>query len=150
MLEFGTYDIASRRPWSYFLAGRRCRKICSTNAKSKSSKPPKPLIDRNARVAKLADAPDLGSGAARHGGSSPSARTMKIPALSGIFFTRLCHKAIAAIAYLGRDDATTVFSAFCNLICIGAFGPVQRQCRWSLYQYGRCLRCFERWLERVS
>ena len=33
-----------------------------------------------AGVAKLADAPDLGSGAARHGGSSPSARTTrKIP-----------------------------------------------------------------------
>ena len=38
-----------------------------------------------AGVAKLADAPDLGSGAARHGGSSPSARTTKIPALAGIF-----------------------------------------------------------------
>jgi hypothetical protein len=34
-------------------------------------------IDRNkyAGVAKLADAPDLGSGAARHVGSSPSTRT---------------------------------------------------------------------------
>ncbi len=29
----------------------------------------------NAEVAKLADAPDLGSGAARHGGSSPLFRT---------------------------------------------------------------------------
>ena len=28
-----------------------------------------------AGVAKLVDVPDLGSGAARHGGSSPSART---------------------------------------------------------------------------
>lgn len=46
MLENGTYDIASRRPLSYFLAGRRCRKICSTNTKSKQSKPPKPLIYR--------------------------------------------------------------------------------------------------------
>ncbi len=46
MLEFGTYDIASRRPWSYFLAGRRCRKICSTNTKSNQSKPPKPLIHK--------------------------------------------------------------------------------------------------------
>ena len=78
MLEFGTYDIASRRPWSYFLAGRRCRKICSTNAISKSSKPPKPLIDRNARVAKLADAPDLGSGGAIHRGSSPLPSTPRL------------------------------------------------------------------------
>ncbi len=30
-----------------------------------------------AHVAKLADAPDLGSGAARHGGSSPSMGTNK-------------------------------------------------------------------------
>ena len=29
-----------------------------------------------ARVAKLVDVPDLGSGAARHGGSSPSTRTL--------------------------------------------------------------------------
>lgn len=29
----------------------------------------------NAGVVKLVDIPDLGSGAARHGGSSPSART---------------------------------------------------------------------------
>ncbi len=40
-----------------------------------------PLFERKKRpfagVAKLADAPDLGSGAVRHGGSSPSARTLK-------------------------------------------------------------------------
>ena len=75
MLDFGTYDIASRRPWSYFLAVRRCSKICSTNLKSNSSKPPKPLIDRTARVATLADAPDLGSGSARNVGSSPTPST---------------------------------------------------------------------------
>jgi hypothetical protein len=39
-----------------------------------------------AGVAKLADAPDLGSGAARHGGSSPSARTTKRFRLSPEFF----------------------------------------------------------------
>jgi hypothetical protein len=33
----------------------------------------------NAGVVKLADIPDLGSGAARHGGSSPSARTFFSP-----------------------------------------------------------------------
>ena len=32
-----------------------------------------------AEVAKLADAPDLGSGAARHGGSSPLFRTIFNP-----------------------------------------------------------------------
>jgi hypothetical protein len=31
--------------------------------------------ERNAKVAKLADAPDLGSGGATHGGSSPPFRT---------------------------------------------------------------------------
>jgi hypothetical protein len=51
----------------------------------------------HAGVAKLADAPDLGSGAARHGGSSPSARTTrKIPEYSGIFFTPMRRYPIAA------------------------------------------------------
>ena len=33
------------------------------------------VLSNDAGVAKLVDVPDLGSGAARHGGSSPSART---------------------------------------------------------------------------
>ena len=37
------------------------------------------LIDSNADVAKLVDALDLGSSAARHGGSSPSIRTASSP-----------------------------------------------------------------------
>jgi hypothetical protein len=39
---------------------------------------PKLVVDaeiKNAGVVKLVDIPDLGSGAARHGGSSPSTRT---------------------------------------------------------------------------
>ncbi len=39
---------------------------------------PKGVCSLNAGVAKLADALDLGSSAARHGGSSPSARTNKV------------------------------------------------------------------------
>lgn len=34
-------------------------------------------LDDNAGVVELVDIPDLGSGASRHGGSSPSARTKK-------------------------------------------------------------------------
>ena len=39
----------------------------------------------NAGVAKLVDALDLGSSAARHGGSSPSARTQQ-KSRNGLFF----------------------------------------------------------------
>ena len=42
-----------------------------------------------AGVTKLADVPDLGSGAARHGGSSPSTRTVvfiKLLCLGGLYF----------------------------------------------------------------
>ena len=41
---------------------------------------------RNAGVAKLADAPDLGSGALRRGGSSPFSRTNFIAPLEVYFF----------------------------------------------------------------
>gem|GEM_PF-928801 len=34
-----------------------------------------PTVEKYAGVAELVDVPDLGSGAVRHGGSSPSART---------------------------------------------------------------------------
>ena len=40
----------------------------------------------NAGVAKLADAPDLGSGAARHVGSTPIARTQSDCSMNGRFF----------------------------------------------------------------
>ena len=36
-------------------------------------------MQKNAGVAKLVDAPDLGSGAVRRGGSSPSTRTIFFP-----------------------------------------------------------------------
>ena len=39
------------------------------------SNPASPAISKNAGVAELADAPDLGSGAARRGGSTPFTRT---------------------------------------------------------------------------
>ena len=45
-----------------------------------------------ADMAKLADALDLGSSAARHGGSSPSIRTIKIHYLSGIRSTHFSKK----------------------------------------------------------
>ena len=37
-----------------------------------------PLAAQKAGMVKLVDIPDLGSGAARHGGSSPSTRTEKL------------------------------------------------------------------------
>lgn len=40
----------------------------------------------NADVAELADAPDLGSGAARRGGSSPLIRTIEKSRVSALFF----------------------------------------------------------------
>jgi hypothetical protein len=43
----------------------------------------------NAGVAKLADAPDLGSGGAIHGGSSPFARTLLIIGYSLYSFSRI-------------------------------------------------------------
>ena len=41
------------------------------------------ILNFSADVAKLADAPDLGSGAARHVGSTPSIRTKKF---SGVYY----------------------------------------------------------------
>ncbi len=46
---------------------------------------PLPTFLGNAGVAKLVDVPDLGSGAERHGGSSPSARTLLSPPYLFIF-----------------------------------------------------------------
>lgn len=43
------------------------------------------LLIRNAGVVKLVDTLDLGSSAARHGGSSPSTRTENAPPESGAF-----------------------------------------------------------------
>jgi hypothetical protein len=43
------------------------------------------LIGSNADVAKLVDALDLGSSAARHGGSSPSIRTVIEPSITSCF-----------------------------------------------------------------
>lgn len=40
---------------------------------------------QNARVVKLADTPDLGSGAVRREGSSPSPSTIYSPQLAGFF-----------------------------------------------------------------
>ncbi len=42
-----------------------------------------------ARVVKLVDIPDLGSGAARHGGSSPSTRTRAVPTGAALSFQLL-------------------------------------------------------------
>ncbi len=42
-------------------------------------------MDIRAGVVKLADTPDLGSGAARRGGSSPLTRTIKAPRNEELF-----------------------------------------------------------------
>ena len=60
---------------------------------------PRPAIKVDADVAKLVDAPDLGSGAARRGGSSPFIRTKLLKAVTiakplestlGVFIFNLC------------------------------------------------------------
>jgi hypothetical protein len=54
----------------------------------------------NAGVAKLVDAPDLGSGAARRGGSSPSTRTTFLPKKDfNIFIASVC-QVLKPVLYL--------------------------------------------------
>ena len=56
--------------------------LCNAFLKTGTQRRAKPLEIKGfnpilAGMAKLVDAPDLGSGAARHGGSSPSTRTLR-------------------------------------------------------------------------
>ncbi len=63
-------------------AGRRTRK--SSAAELETSTILFNILKVNADVAKLVDALDLGSSAARHGGSSPSIRTEKQPSFRNL------------------------------------------------------------------
>ncbi len=58
----------------------------------------------NAKVAELADAPDLGSGAARRGGSSPPFRTKtQATALSIVLLQAFCTPDIGVISPVAPD-----------------------------------------------
>ena len=65
-----------------FLTGQQCPNLQKDHFGSRNLvflllKKPEIVFRSTAGVAKLVDAPDLGSGAARRGGSSPSTRTIK-------------------------------------------------------------------------